>query len=386
MTSQQNQNCELPIARRPSLLKLIGLFALVLILGKLLSALGLFHTSFTFGAGMSLGAIFVIGLVAASSSCIAVTGGLLLSSAAKFNERFQSTKKFGRMRPVLLFIVGRVVGYAVLGGVLGMVGGFLTPSPLITGLITLAAANYMFIMGLDMLGLAPNWLKSRMIHWPKWLGRRVFKLETKEHALAPFFLGAGTFFLPCGFTQALQLYTLTTGSFWTGAASLGVFALGTAPALFTLGLASNALKGKAGKFFFQFSGALVVVLGLWNMQNGLTILGYPLNFGGSTTRAAVTSDQNVTIAGNTQVVKMKVDTSSGGYLPSHFTVKAGIPVRWEVDATQAAGCASVLASRQLKLQKFLTPGLNVIEFTPTGQGEIAFNCSMGMYRGSFTVL
>ncbi len=383
MTSA-NQNCELPTARRPSFIKLIGLFALIFILGKLLSSLGLFHTSFTFGKNMSVWAIFVIGLVAASSSCIAITGGLLLSSAAKFNERFKSEGKLGRLRPVLLFIFGRVAGYAVLGGLLGMLGGVLTLSPTVTGLITLVAALYMFIMGLEMLGYAPNWLKARLVHWPKAFGQRVFKLENKEHALAPLLLGAGTFFLPCGFTQALQLYTLTTGNFWTGALSLGAFALGTAPALFMLGWASSSLKGKAGKFFFQFSGALVVVLGLWNVQNGLTILGVPLNFGGSGVQAA-TTDSNVTIEGNTQIVKMKVDTAAGGYVPNHFTLKAGMPVRWEVDASEAAGCASVLTSRQLRLQKFLTPGMNVVEFTPTTPGEIAFNCSMGMYRGSFTI-
>jgi sulfite exporter TauE/SafE len=386
MTSEQNQNCDVPKARRPSLLKVIGLFALALLVGKLLSGLGLFQTSFSFGSGMSLPAIFIIGLVAASSSCIAVTGGLLLSSAAKFNERFKPNGKYGKMRPVLLFIAGRVMGYGLLGGLLGLVGGVFTLSATVTGIITLVAALYMLIMGLDMLGYAPNKIKALLPHWPKALGSKVFKIQNKEHALAPFLLGAGTFFLPCGFTQALQLYTLTTGSFWTGAASLGIFALGTAPALFALGLASSSLTGKFGRWFFQFSGAVVIILGLWNVQNGLTILGYPISFGGSGVQAAVTTDSNVIMRGKTQIVKMQVNAAAGGYVPNHFTVKAGVPVRWEVDATEAAGCASVLASRQLKLQKFLSPGMNIIEFTPTTPGEIAFNCSMGMYRGSFTVI
>lgn len=376
---------------KPSLFQLVGLFALVLILGKILSSLGLFKTSFAVGSGMSLGAIFVIGLVAASSSCIAVSGGLLLSSAAKFNERYGSAGPIGKMRPVFLFVLGRVAGYGFLGGLLGVIGKALTPSPLVTAIIAILAAVYMLIMGLDMLQIAPAWLKGLLPKMPKSLSHRVLDAEGKEHPLMPVGLGAATFFLPCGFTQALQLYALTTGSFLTAALSLGVFALGTAPALLALGWASSSLKGKAGRFFFKFSGALVVVLGLWNIQNGLAIAGYPISFpkfaAPAPSLAAGTDPTAIAapVVGNKQVIKMNV--SSYGYQPNHFTIRAGTPVRWEIDATNGGGCASVLVSRQLGIQKLLdlNPS-NVIEFTPTITGEVPFSCSMGMYRGSFTIL
>ena len=76
----------------------------------------------------------------------------------------------------------------------------------------------------------------------------------------------------------------------------------------------------------------------------------------------------------------------GVYKPDHFTLKAGIPVRWEVDGTNAGGCTGVLTSRALGVQKFLEPGINTIKFTPKEPGEIRFACSMGMVRGSFTVI
>lgn len=375
---------------KPSFLQLVGLFALVLILGKILSSLGLFSTSFSVGSGMSLGAIFVIGLVAASSSCIAVSGGLLLSSTAKFNERYGSASPMGRMRPVILFVLGRIAGYALLGGLLGVIGKALAPSPIMTAFIGILAAVYMLIMGLDMLQIAPAWLKRLMPKMPKSLSHRVMDAEGKEHPLMPLGLGAATFFLPCGFTQALQLYALTTGSFSTAALSLGAFALGTAPALLALGWASSSLKGGAGRFFFKFSGALVVVLGLWNIQNGLAIAGYPISFpaltGSSPGLAAGINAASglAPIVNGKQVITMNV---SGGYQPNHFTIRAGIPVRWEIDATNGGGCGSVLVSRQLRIQKLLDRSAsNVIEFTPLITGEIPFSCSMGMYRGSFTIL
>ena len=370
---------------RPSFIRLIGLFGLVFMLGLILSNLGLFQTSFTPGAAMSFGAIFVVGLIAASSSCIAVTGGLLLSSAARFNERYASATRAQKIRPVLIFVLGRIASYAVLGGLLGVVGSALSPSPAVTAVITIVAALYMLIMGLDMLGLAPVWLKRFLPRLPKSLSHRVLDADDKSHPAMPFFLGAGTFFLPCGFTQALQLYALTTGSFAVGATSLLAFALGTAPALIGLGVASASLKGKTGKFFFQFSGALVVVLGLWNIQNGLAIAGYSGpdqtdNLPGP----AAAADPGVVIKNGVQVVKMKVN--SYGYSPERFTIQAGVPVRWEVDGTQAGGCAGVIISRQLGIQKLLESGINVFEFTPDKPGEIKFSCSMGMYRGSFTVV
>ena len=375
--------------KRPSFWRLVGLFALVLLIGRIFSDLGLLNTNFSLGNATSFGAIFLIGLVAASSSCIAITGGLLLSAAAKFNERYASARPLARMRPVFLFLSGRIVSYTVLGGVLGIVGAALSPSPTVTAIIAIVAALYMLIMGLDMLHIAPSWLKSLIPRMSKSLSHRIMDAEGKEHPIAPFGLGAATFFLPCGFTQALQLYALTTGSFGTGAITMLAFALGTAPALLALGWASSSLKGKAGKFFLQFSGALVIVLGLWNIQNGLTVLGHPISLPSFNVSSPAIANSGGTIEpivmdGNTQVIKMKMGYA--GYEPNHFTVRAGTPVRWEVDGDNAGGCTNVLVSRQLGIQQLLKKGQNIIAFTPQTPGEVQFSCSMGMVRGSITVL
>jgi len=368
---------------RPSFWKLIGLFALVIVIGKLLTSTGLFQTNFNVSEGTSFGAIFVVGLIAASSSCIAIVGGLLLSTSARFNERYPSSERLARMRPVALFVLGRIVSYTVLGGLLGVLGGVLSPSPLVTAIITAVAALYMLIMGLEMLHIAPNWMKRLLPRTSKTLSHKIMDAEAKEHWGMPFLLGGATFFLPCGFTQALQLYALTTGNFWIGATMMLAFALGTAPALLALGYASNSLKGKFGKLFFQFSGALVVILGLWNIQNAFSIAGYPLSFSSGASRNETTG--SAVTNGDVQVVKMKVDAIQG-YVPENITIEAGKPVRWEVDGTKASGCANVLVSRKLGVQKILKPGINVIEFTPKETGTIAFSCSMGMYTGSFTVI
>ncbi|MEK7073327.1 MAG: sulfite exporter TauE/SafE family protein [Patescibacteria group bacterium] len=373
--------------RRPSIAEIVGLFALVLLIGTIFLKLGVLKTGVTIGSGMSLGAIFLLGLVAAVSSCIAVTGGVLLSAAAKYNERHPSARPSARMRPVILFVAGRIVGYGLFGGLLGAVGGALAPSSTVTAIFMIVAAAYMTIMGLEMLHIAPAWLKRLMPRMPKSLARRIMNAEGKEHPATPFVLGGATFFLPCGFTQALQLYALTTGSFTAGALALFAFALGTAPSLLALGFASSALKGGFGRFFYKFSGALVVVLGVWNFQNGLALAGYPLRlpeFSAPSTTTTVATETSGTLAGDVQVINMTAGYD--GYVPGNFVLRVGKPVRWIIDATDASGCERALVSRKLGIQKYLKPGLNTIEFTPTQPGEVGFSCSMGMYRGSFTVL
>ena len=376
---------------RPSFWRLVGLFALILLLWKVLSGIGLFGGIATFSAGTGFWTVFVIGLIAASSSCIAVAGGLLLSSMATFNRRYASASTAGRMRPVALFIGGRVISYTLLGGLIGLIGTALSPPPLVTGIIAIAAAMYMLVMGLDMLQLAPRWLKRLMPRMPKGLSHRVLDAEGTEHWSAPMLLGGATFFLPCGFTQALQLYALTTGSFWTSASLLLAFALGTAPTLFLLGWASGSLKGKTGRFFFQFSGALVVVLGLWNVQNGFAIAGHPLTWpdaGGAQAASSGLMDaaDGVSYDGRSQIMRMSVDQT--GYAPSRFTIRAGVPTRWKIDGTNAAGCGTVIQSPALGIgQRLLKPGENEIAFNaPEQPGIYPFSCSMGMYRGQITVI
>lgn len=372
-------------AARPSFLQLVGLFALVLLLGSLLSKLGVLKPNVAIGAGMSIGAIFLLGLVAASSSCVAVTGGLLLSTAETFRRRYGSSTAWSRMQPVLLFVAGRIIGYGLLGGLLGMIGNALAPSTALTAIITVFAALFMLIMGLEMLGLAPAWLKRLLPRTSKSLSHKIMDAERKEHPIMPPLLGAATFFLPCGFTQALQLYALTTKSFLAGATTLAVFALGTAPALLLLGYATSSIKGKLGTWFFRFTGALVVVLGVWNLQNGLAIAGVTFSLPNFSTPAADANASFVPLENGVQIVRMSISTY-GGYEPNVFTIRKGVPVRWEINVPNAAGCASVLISRPLGIRKYLTQGSNVLAFTPNASGIVPFSCSMGMYRGSFTVI
>ncbi len=380
-------------ADRPSLGEAALLIGIVLVVGAVLSKSGFFDRAYAVGGKTTFLGAMLIGLIAGSSSCVAVAGGLLLSSAKKFQERYGGGTAAERMKPVLLFVGGRVFSYALLGGAIGAAGKALNPPPVLTGALILFAAAYMVVMGLDMLRLAPRWLLRLMPQMPKAIGHRVLDAEGKEHPVMPAVLGGATFFLPCGFTQALQLYALSSGSFAAGAMVLGGFALGTAPMLLGLGWASSSLKGRTGAVFFKFSGALVVVLGLWNVQNGLAVTGHPLALpkislpsAASAQAGTTANDPNVSADGDSQVITMKLLSRQPYYAPSdHYTVRAGKPVHLVINGL-GMGCRSVFQIPKFGVSVALNKPVNVADFTPTSAGEATFSCSMGMYRGSITVV
>lgn len=349
---------------------------------KVLQVMGLFSISTNVDASINLGAIFVIGLVAAVSTCTALVSGLILSVAAKYNEVHQAATKWQRLKPHLLFNLGRLVSYFVLGGVIGVIGQAITPSARFTGLLTIVISVVMILLGIDILKLFQG---NRFIpKMPKWFSQKLYTLAESDKPWVPFVTGGLTFFLPCGFTQSMQLYALTTGSFWQGGITMFVFALGTMPALLGIGMMASLAKGKFARYFLKFSGAMVLVLGIYNFNNGLALADIqPGNWfsSGSTANSAASAE----VIDGQQVINMAVNGIR--YSPAAFTLKQGVPVEWHIDGTNAQGCAQILTIPDLNITKQLsTITDNVITFTPTKTGQLNFSCPMGMARGSFTVV
>ncbi len=333
---------------------------------------------FGVGQGMGYGVVFLMGLVASVSSCLAVTGGLLLASVARYHERHPELTSVQKFKPTLYFNIGRVVGYAALGGLVGAVGSAFTFSTKVTGIITIAASLAMIVLGFKLLNLFPS-AQRFMPRMPKFLGHRVHDMSESRSRFAPFSLGAATFFLPCGFTQALQLYVLAQGKPLEGALIMFLFSLGTLPALLSLSALSSFIQGRLKSYFFKFAGVVVVMIGLFNISNGFTLAGTSLKlptFSKSTTSKSM-QNSNVKLVNGVQIADMRVQGLQ--YYPSQFVVKKGMPVEWRIDGSGAAGCAQVITAPKLKLNAYLpAQGVKTVKFTPQEAGEIKFSCSMGM--------
>jgi len=208
---------------------------------------------------------FLIGIVASLSSCLAIVGGLILSLSAKVSQDEGSGKA---KKPLVLFHAGRLFGFAILGGVLGLIGEALGINFLFSAILGLVASSVMIILGLNLVGV----FKKNNITLPS----SIFGFFRKvEHATwAPILIGLGTFFLPCGFTQSMQISALSSGSFMSGFLIMFSFALGTLPVLALLSFGSVSFAhSRYAPLFFKSAGVVVIGLGVFALLSGLAGVG-----------------------------------------------------------------------------------------------------------------
>ncbi len=231
----------------------------------LLQKLGLVNLVTT--SEVSYGTAFLIGMIASVSTCMAVVGGLVLSMSANY------AKEGDKIRPQLLFHVGRLVSFFVLGGVIGTLGSLFKISLTGTIVMGVVVAVILLILGINLLDILP-WTKKLQPTLPRFIGDHVHGLKQINHTLTPLLVGVATFFLPCGFTQSMQIYALGTGSFMSGALIMTAFALGTLPVLALLSFSSLAVHSRTRSgIFFKAAGLVVIFFGLFNLHNSLVVAG-----------------------------------------------------------------------------------------------------------------
>ena len=357
---------------------LVGLYFVLKGMG--LTSLNILPSS---DSGVTTELIILIGLTAGFSTCMALVGGLVLGLSSRHNELHPEATTLEKFRPHLFFNLGRVLGYAFLGGILGLLGSAFQLSTFSLGILTIAVGLVMLIMGLQLIEIFP-WANKLKLTLPKGISRALgIGGHQKEYShKSSIVLGASTFFLPCGFTQAMQVIAISTGSFLYGGVVMGLFALGTVPGLLSLGGITSTVRGAFARKFFKFAGLVVLLFALFNISNGLGLTGVNLAYG--QTKNININDPNVTLENGVQVVRMK--ELANGYSPNSFTIKQGVPVKWIIDAQAPYSCASSLIMQKYNIRKNLVKGKNIIEFTPKEIGRIPFSCSMGMYTGAFNVV
>jgi sulfite exporter TauE/SafE/copper chaperone CopZ len=340
---------------------------------------------------ISLMALFVTGLFT-SVHCIAMCGGINLSQSV-------GTKGTGKasLRNPLSYNLGRVISYTVIGGVVGGIGSVLFLSETLKAVLLALAAVGMLLMGLSMLGWLPSRLTPRM---PRFLAAKIGK---KGAGKGPLVIGLLNGFMPCGPLQAMQLYALATGSILTGALSMFLFSLGTVPLMLGAGALFSVLKGKFAFVIQRVSAVLVVFFAVVMATNAFSLLG----LGSSATldaAPAATAAVQEKEAGSDSLLQQALDK---GYLPAtldgdvqkiqanlnpsvypFIIVQKGIPVELTITADESSitGCNQTVVFPAFDVKKALTPGDNVIKFTPEESGLIPYTCWMGMLDGRILVV
>lgn len=217
---------------------------------------------------MNYGTAFLIGLIASVSTCMAVVGGLILSMSANF------AKSGDKVKPQLLFHAGRIASFFILGGVIGAIGSAFALNSSSTFALSLVIGLVMLVLGINLLEVF-HFTKKLQPAMPKFISRHVLGISKFNHRFTPVLVGIATFFLPCGFTQSMQIYTLSTGNFWSGGLTMLAFALGTLPVLALISFSSFSIQNssKSG-IFFKTAGLIVILFALFNLINSLVVMGW----------------------------------------------------------------------------------------------------------------
>ena len=331
----------------------------------------------------SLTAFFVFGFIAGISSCAALIGGLILSLSKKWLEDFGRGGGFTeKAKPHLLFNLARLISLPLLGSMLGLFGEKMKMSPIVASIMVLFVSGAMLVLALQMIGIKA--FQRIRIALPKSFSARLFKNRNKF--FEPFVVGFLTFLLPCGFTVVVEGFAVLSGNPLKGFLIMLFFGLGTTIPLFMIGFSSAKFLGKErlSDRFLKIIGLLILFFTIYNLdfQFGIS------RFVSEKWFAQNQMERIDPTAANVQIIKA-VYEGVQDIQPNSFEVKAGQPIRFEVEVKTASyGCMSTIMipglwNRPLPLKKDQTL---VMEFIPQKPGVYQIACAMGVPRGTIKVV
>ena len=207
-----------------------------------------------------LGAAAALGL-AGSGHCVAMCGGI----AAAAGSRLQGSAGAGSG---VLFNLGRVTSYALLGLVVGAVVGTafgaMNAKPFALALRGLAAL-LMLVLGLQLL-TGRDWLGLERLGARLW--RRLQPLTGSALGLPGpvrfFALGTLWGFLPCGLVYSALALAAAGGSAAAGAFAMLAFGAGTLPSMVGTTLAGSAVMRRlGGRNTRVVAGVLMIIFAAW---------------------------------------------------------------------------------------------------------------------------
>jgi len=163
------------------------------------------------GSKSSLPMFFAFGLLAGISSCAALVGGLILSMSKQWGELYSDADStWKKIQPHLIFNVGRLISYGVLGATLGIIGNKLNFSLKFGPILVIIVSIMMIFLAFQMFGFKT--FRKFQFTLPKFITRFIADESNFKGRYMPFLMGAFTFFLPCGFTITAQGLALISGN------------------------------------------------------------------------------------------------------------------------------------------------------------------------------
>lgn len=220
--------------------------------------------------------IISIAFLGSFGHCIGMCGGIVVAySTIKIN---QSNSKISQAGAHLLYSLGRVLTYTLLGAIFGFLGGVVTFSNNANGALLIFAGIVMILAGLSLLGKIKFLTVIEHSFSSSQLYKKTFKSVLNSKSNFSFFLlGMLNGLLPCGFVYFFAITAASTASPFYGALVMFIFGVSTIPAMFGLGfLTSLASATSFRNMMMSLSSIAVILYGTYTIYNGYDYISNPL--------------------------------------------------------------------------------------------------------------
>jgi len=219
--------------------------------------------------------IIGIAFLGSFGHCIGMCGGIVVAySSIKISPQ---SSKVSQSVAHLLYSLGRVLTYSVLGAIFGSLGGVVTFSNNSNGALLIFTGTVMILAGLSLMGK----IKFLTLIEHSFSSSSVYKLAFKrvlnsKSNLSFFILGMLNGLLPCGFVYFFAITAASTANPFYGALVMAIFGLSTIPAMFGLGfLTSLASATSFRNMMMSLSSVAVILYGTYTIYHGYTYISNP---------------------------------------------------------------------------------------------------------------
>jgi sulfite exporter TauE/SafE len=218
----------------------------------------------------------------ASLHCVGMCGVIVIAYSAQLNGKMASPNQasagilskaaVSSTLPMhVAYNAGRMISYALLGGLAGALGGFVTPIRNASTYIAVIGGVLMMVTGILLLNIIPLpvWLTSGKMG--RGAAQTVGRIIRDTTVSSKVILGFLTPLFPCGILYAMIIKAGASQSFISGALTMALFALGMAPALILTGTATNFFTARWRKIGNTLAAVTIILLGLVLLLRGLGV-------------------------------------------------------------------------------------------------------------------
>ena len=216
---------------------------------------------------LSYSGAFLVWIIASISTCLAITWWIIIG----FSKYIDSTHtSLWHVKVQLWFQIWRILWFFLLWGLLWLTGQLISISFSFTAILSFSIWILLLYMWLNIMWILPS-LSKFWVHMPKSFTSKIECLWKTQYAPIVWAL---TFFLPCWFTQTIQLLAISSGSFWVWWLVMFFFALWTFPALFSVGLGSSYFNDKKLPILNNIIASILIFFWIITISNSSNLLSF----------------------------------------------------------------------------------------------------------------